>query len=224
MPRRHQVFPAGTYYHVCNRGVNKGQIFFDARDYQRALDLLDYYRYAHPPVRFSFLIDLPADRQREIWEALRRSGDCLVTILAFCFLSNHYHLLLKGESDQGIVRFLLRWQDSLAKYVNIRYERSGPLFQGPFRAVHVGSDQQLLHLSRYIHLNPLTAKIVTNRAALLAYPWSSLGAYIGREAEQLCTPDLVLSFFKSSSDYQSFVFNRASYQESLEGIKDLTLE
>ena len=224
MPRRQEAFPPGSYYHVFSRGVNKAPIFFDERDLQHAYELLDYYRYAHPPLRFSFLTDLPMPRQQEIWEELRRSKEYLVTVLAFCFLPNHYHCLLKAEVEKGIPRFLQRWQDSLAKYINVRYKRSGPLFQGPFRAVQVARDEQLLHLSRYIHLNPLTSRLVTNRPSLLRYPWSSFGTYTRQKEAGLCSTELVLSFFDSPREYQSFVLDRASYQQSLEAIKHLILE
>lgn len=224
MPRRKERFPAGTYYHIINRGVNKAPIFFDDRDYQRAIDLLAYYRYDGLPMRFSYLVDLSAERQQEVWDALAQRDQHLVRLVAYCLMPNHYHLLVSGQVDQGIPLFLMRWQDSLARYVNLRHGRSGPLFQGTFRAVRVESDGQLLHLSRYIHLNPLTARLARSNDALRQYPWSSFPSYRGEGDNSFCVTDPVLQLFTSREGYESFVFERASYQQSLETIKHILLE
>ena len=92
----------------------------------------------------------------------------LVSILAYCVMPNHFHLLLKQEVEGGISTYLRRLTVSFVRYYNILHKQKGPLFESFFKAVLIESENQLLHVSRYIHLNPTSAKLVNDP---IKYPY-----------------------------------------------------
>ena len=99
----------------------------------------------------------------------------IVDIGAYCLMPNHFHILLQQLQDNGISTFVRKLLNSYTRYFNTKNERIGPLFQGQFKAVRVESDEQLLHLTRYIHLNPLVGYVVKD---LRNFEWSSYLDYI----------------------------------------------
>ena len=137
-------------------------------------------------------------------------------------MPNHFHFLLKQIAENGISIFVSKFTNSYTKYYNTKRSRTGPMFQGVFKSVYVESDEQLIHLSRYIHLNPV-ASVIIKDAELLSYPWSSLRDYL-RGKPSLLYIEPVLNHFSSSNDYKNFVLDRIDYAKQLEQIKHLTLE
>lgn len=223
MPGRKIPLVTGETYHVLNRGVNKQPVFKDAWDYQRIIDVLHFYQFAKPPVRFSFYNRLKSKEKEELLSNMEKNSSELVSILAFCFMPNHFHLLLKQEHENGISKFLSNFQNSFTKYFNLRHNRTGHLLQGQFKAVRIEDENQLIHVSRYIHLNPYTSYVVRSVDELKKYLWSSLPFYI-QEDESICETQTVLSLFPSSKKYLQFVLDQKDYQRTLEQIKHLTLE
>lgn len=153
-----------------------------------------------------------------------QEGKRLIEFVCFCFMSNHFHFLLKQSKDNGISKFMGQFENSYTRYFNTKYNKNGPILQGRFKAVMVEDDYQLLHLSRYIHLNPYSSFVVKNLADLESYPWSSLPEYLGKTEREICNKEIILSNFKTIEDYQQFVFDQADYQRNLEKIKHLLLE
>lgn len=198
-------------YHVFNRGVEKRNVFTDRREYSRFLETIQYYQQIYPQVRFS-----KADKDKK--ENL--SDKKLVEIIAYCLMPNHFHFLLRQVSDNGISTFIRRLINSYTRYFNTKNERVGSLFQGPFKAVRMESDEQLLHVTRYIHLNPLTGYLVKN---LRNFEWSSYLVYIGLEDNKLCKRE-ELEQLISLRDYERFVQDQADYTKQLENIKHLALD
>lgn len=138
-------------------------------------------------------------------------------------MPNHFHLILKQLTDNGVSRFVSNVSNGYAKYFNTKHQRVGPLFQGPFKAVRVETDEQLLHLTRYVHLNPVTAFLIKPKD-LENYSWSSLGEYLGEKNKGICTVGMVRNFFKNTDDYRKFVLDQVDYARELEKIKHLTFE
>lgn len=138
-------------------------------------------------------------------------------------MPNHFHLQLKQKEDQGIAKFLSNLQNSFTRYFNISHERDGSLFLDQFKAIRIETDEQLIHVSRYIHLNPYTGYVVKSLKDLENYSWSSFPDYF-QEGENLIEKDFILSFFKSSEEYKRFVFDQADYQRKLKEIEHLLLE
>lgn len=221
MPSRKILFVSGEIYHVTNRGIFHQSIFSGKRDHLRFINLIDFYRYP-PLLSFSHHLALPKERKGEFLARLRKEKP-LVEIFSFCLMPNHFHLLLKQLQDKGISTMLRNLQDSYARYFNIKKERQGPLFRPMFRAVRIETDEQLLHVSRYIHLNPCSS-FITRIEDLANYPWSSLPEFLGERETRFTNIEFILSYFKKRRDYQEFVFNQAEYQRELEKIKHLTLE
>lgn len=116
-------------------------------------------------------------------------------------------------------------QNSYAKYFNTKHERSGVLFQGAFRAVHVETDEQLLHVSRYIHLNPVSANLI-HKSQLASQIQNSFKNYINKDASpDFIETNLIMNFFNNNKqDYSDFVLNYADTQKQLQQIKHLFLE
>ena len=208
------VFVTGQYYHIYNRGVAKQPLFHDSQDYQHFLLTMAHYLESAPTHRFSDL--LPRDR------AILLLGEPLtpiVEIVAYCLMPNHFHLLVRQLADGGITQFMQRSMNSYSRAYNTRYLRIGTIFQGRFSAIHVTTDEQLLHLVRYIHLNPVVSHICSRPED---YRWSSHQNYIKNETHRICHPQLVLNMI--GGRYQSFVSDHIAYANELELIKHLSLE
>ena len=184
MPARPQIFIPNGHYHIYNRGHNKNPIFLQTKDYQRYLKRLEEYLKKHE-----------------------------VTLLCYCLMPNHVHLLMRQNGDEPIERFIHRLHTAYTMYFNIKYERIGAVFQGRFKAKLIETDEYLIHVSRYIHLNPLEILHVQGPALKLdKYPWSSLKEY-QNSAYKICDTYIVLGYFEGSKQslpeqkYQKFVEN-----------------
>ncbi|KKP48377.1 MAG: hypothetical protein UR39_C0001G0172 [Candidatus Woesebacteria bacterium GW2011_GWA1_33_30] len=223
MPARYNPLIEKYFYHVFNRGVNKRPIFKTKYNYRRFTLLIKFYNSVEYPIKFSKFMTLSRDQRSEIWNRLAKEKT-QTDVLSYCLMPNHFHLLLKQNTEKGISKLLANIQNSYAKYFNIKNERIGPLFQGQFKAVRIDSEEQLLHVSRYIHLNPHSSGIVKNHDKLLSYEWSSLPEYINQVKFSFCKKDDVLTSFKNTESYKNFVLNNADYQKELENIKHLTFD
>ncbi len=144
---RNITFTNGEYYHVFNRGVDK-RIIFNSKEQQ-------YFFF-----RRLFLLNTTDNRKSVANQRSKRKdkeiiadGSALVSIVAYCLLPNHFHLLLKQEVDNGISQFMQRLGTSYTKFFNQQENRSGSLFQGKFKATHLSGDFALPSLSAYVNLN-----------------------------------------------------------------------
>lgn len=227
MAKRSTFFGNEEYYHIYNRGVNKQPIFFNRSDYTHQLDSLYYYLFSKHRIKYSKFKELNSVAKKQYLLSIQKNPK-LVEIIAYCFMPNHFHLILKQCINNGISDYTRIWQNSFAKYINIKHDRVGPLFQGNFKAVHIKDNDQLLHLSRYIHLNPLTSYIVKDEEALESYKWSSFGDYLlpvdNSNRSSGINPKIVISQFEKTGDYKKFVLDNTSYQRELDQIKHLIID
>lgn len=204
-------------YHIFNRGVNKNEIFFKDEDYKRFFQASIHYKTKNSKFSYEKLVltfNDPVSLGRE-------ENEPKVQILAYSLMPNHFHFLIKQLVDDGLTSYIRQLANSYAHYVNVKYRRIGPLFQGRFKSVLIESDEQLIHVSRYIHLNPLVSDLVSD---LKNYRWSSYLSYVGNYNHGLCDPKLVLDFFKSKLEYEKFVLDQEDYAKELERIKHLTFD
>lgn len=222
MPYRKSPIVTLEIYHVFNRVVAGIPIFSGTKDFLRFVDLINYYRFKDTPVSFSQFKQIEKKQREEILNRLVNEDNSQVEILAFCLMDNHFHFLLKQKVDLGIVKFISNLQNGYAKYFNIKTERNGPLFQPMFKAVRVVTEEQLLHVSRYIHLNPSTGYLVEIKD-LENYRWSSLSGYTVESEYPFVSTGLILGLI-SKKKYRRFVFDQADYQRELAKIKHLSLE
>jgi len=214
---RKDILTTGQIYHIFNRGVNKGDIFFSEKDYKRFTTTAIHYK----NFTQKFTATIASGISDTVSEKLNRMGKPKTQILAYCLMPNHFHFLVKQLEDDGITWFMQHLTNSYVHYLNLKYKRVGPLFQGPFKNVLIESDEQLLHVSRYIHLNPLVSGLVSN---LDNYSWSSYHSYIGDREDGLSNPELILKNFKEKKDYEKFVLDQADYAKSLEDMKHHVLD
>lgn len=208
MPGRIVSLVNGEIYHIYNRGSDKRNIFTQPRDYKRFKQTVYYYQYAGPKIRLSLFATSTLDSFKP--DLTKK----LVEILCFCLMPNHFHFMVKQLKDGGISTFMSQLSNSYTKYFNTKYLRVGPLLQGAFKAVLVESEEQLIHLSRYIHLNPVVSGICKMPED---YLWSSYHEYQGKEA--ICSTSLILNLFPSKEKYAKFTKDQIDYGTTLEIIK-----
>lgn len=191
-------FANDSYYHIYNRGVEKRKIFLNRRDYLRFLETLDFYRVSPQPMKLSdfrrgVIKYKKIDNQKET-----------IRIFSYCLMPNHFHLLIQQIVDKGASDFMRKVTDSYARYFNTKYERVGPLFQGPFKAKLIETDEYLLQLSKYIHRNSFPL----NEWEGKIYPYSSYDYYLKNEPHPFCDIEFILSNFSKTNpnlSYQAFV-------------------
>ena len=224
MPGRKTPLVTGNYYHIYNRGVAKQPTFTNKTECNRALELINYYRFANIKQRYSKFIALPSKEKSEIWQHLKRDNKIYVQIISFVLMPNHFHFCLKQVVDNGISRFVSQFTNSYTRYINTIKNRPGTLFQGRFKAILVDSDEQLIHLTRYHHLNPYTDGLQTNIKDLITNTYSSLPDYISEKTRDFIDTSDVLAYFKNRLAYKKFVMSHRDYQKKLGKIKHLLFE
>ncbi len=211
----------GEVYHIFNKSIAGFKIFNNDSEFSRMLETIRYYQKERPAIKFSKFLKLAQNSKGLHNKNTIASGEKLVEIIAFCLMPTHLHLLLKQLKENGISIFISNILNSYTRYFNTKHNRKGPLWEGKFKNVLVVTDEQLLHLSRYIHLNPVTAYLVDRPEEWSA---SSYGEYLSRvnENEKICKYDALLQI--ESSTYREFVLDRGLYQRDLAAIKDLLFE
>lgn len=214
------VFANSEYYHLFNRGVERRPVFTNRREFFRAMELVNFYRFDKPSLRYSKYLALNDEQRQNFLVSLKEKS---VEIASFCLMNNHFHFLVKQIRDNGISKFMANFMNSYTKYFNTKYQRVGPLFQGAFKAVHIESDEQLLHLSRYIHLNPVTSFKIKPKE-LKDYQWSSYPSYIGDSDVNFVDKDIIINFFTPPVKYEEFVSDQADYAKKLKTIEHLTID
>lgn len=211
MPVRTTPLVNNQIYHVFNRGIEKRRIFENRRTYSRFLQTIAYYQLEGPKPKFSNFIKyklFKPDPTKKI-----------IDIISYCLMPNHFHFLLKQLKEGGVSEFISKLTNSYTKYYNLKFDRIGPLLQGQFKAVLIESDEQLIHVSRYIHLNPVSSFLVKKPED---YEWSSYNEYLNNN--EICVKEEVLNFFKSAAEYKKFVDDQINYAQELELIKHQLLD
>ena len=206
---RRVEFGIGEYYHIYNRGNNKQKIFIDKRDWVRFLFLILYFQSSSTtsfnnlgrPVS-SFLKNMSFGISQKITEEVIR--DRYAELTAFALMENHFHLIVRENKENGISRYMQRVLNSYTKYFNTKYGHSGHLFQGPFKSVHIKNNEQLLHLSAYIHRNPTEIKEWKDKED--KYFWSSYQDYLGNNRwNGLLENKIIVEQFPRQFEYKNFV-------------------
>lgn len=213
-----------NYYHVFTKSIEGFRIFLSDGEYSRMFNAIRYYQSRALSCPLAHYL-----QQKKVPKAIfdkaslpaRSDAKKRVEIIAYCFMPTHIHLLLKQDRDQGISNFMQLVLNSYSRYFNVKHKRKGPLWQGRAKKVLIESDEQLIHLTRYIHLNPVTANIVNKPEQ---WRYSSYGEYLQEDAcaQGICSFRDVLDI--KPNHYREFVNDRIGYQKELARIKRLTLE
>lgn len=182
MPKRRLPLVTGQIYHIFNHANHNDQLFSDEKVIKHFLTILEYYRQHTPTVRLSYYQKWFKEHGENIKRAKNTKYD--VEVIAYAIMPNHFHLLLEQKIDGGISHFMSNIQNSFTRFYNTIYEIRGHVFEGQYKAILIETEEQLLHVSRYIHLNPITANILTF-SELTNDKRTSLPAYLGKDYSSL---------------------------------------
>ncbi len=192
-------------YHVYNRGVDKRDTFITENDYYRFLESIRLFKNERGNTN-NFL-----SRKKTFIDTSLKP---YVEILAFCLMPNHFHLLLKQTSENGISKFMQKLGTGYTMFFNNKYERNGSLFEAPFKAKHVLNEEYFKHLSKYIHLNPLSLINLSSKKEeyvyLENYKWSSLYNYANNIQSFISLE--ILNLFKNPGDYLDYMYEAKPHQ------------
>ena len=172
--RKTRIWYPGAIYHIMQRGIRRKEIYTTEGDYQYCLALLE-----------------------------KELGRYHCTLHAYCFMTNHYHLLLE-TSDKEIWRFMKTFSQNYARYYNAQHAYTGHLFEGRYVSVLVEDDEYFLQVSRYIHLNPVKAHMCMSAEQ---YKYSSYRSIINVESDKVTNAEKTLKYFQDKSviKYREFV-------------------
>ena len=195
----------GEYYHIYNRENKRQPIFLDNRDRARFLFLILYFQ---SPITVhsigNHITHFLKHRVFELRKTFKIIASRNIELIMFTLMPNHFHLGLKEIQEGGISRYMQKILNAYTKYFNTKYKTSGHLFQGPYQAVHMENNTQLLHLSAYIHKNPKKIKEWSNK--IDQYPWSSYQDYVKKNRwNELLKPEIILEQFNSKINYKKFI-------------------
>lgn len=180
---------------------------------------MDFYK-GIIPYKYSVFNRLTTQVQEEIKRAyLLEKDKNYVSVIAYCIMPTHIHIIIKQLCDNGISKYMNNTLNSYSRYFNVRNERRGPLWESRFKSIHIENDEQLLHLTRYIHLNPVSARLVDKPEE---WVYSSYKEYLRDTNKSLCDYGELIEI--NPLTYQSFVNERIDYQRELSKIKSLLLE
>ncbi len=199
-----------------NRGVDKRPIFLDSQDFAVHLSYLKTYLLPKDELGLQAVIASNEASALEKSKALKllhlKNFSEDIELISYALMDNHFHFLIKQKSADSIDRFMNALWVRYAAYFNRKYHRVGPLFQGVYKAVLINSDEQLLHLSRYIHLNPLLRlRLPVSRWQEVNWP-NSLPEYLGERNTQWVKPEAVLNYFNKAgknNNYWKFIHDYA---------------
>ncbi len=210
MALRKQSFAPNEYYHLYNRGTEKRVIFIDKKDYEHFLFLMHICNTTKS-------IEL-----RNIGKNFDR-GKTIVNIGAYCLMPNHFHILVREKTENGISKYIHKLMTSYSMYFNKKYERTGKLYEGVFKSIHINNDRYLKYIYSYIHLNP--AKLIDKNwkeernkpltkllQYVFEYPYSSMEEYKDGKFK-IINPSEFPAYFKKLTDYKKELFEWLSFND-----------
>lgn len=225
MPSKNAVkeYEAGGYYHIYNRGVEKRQIFMDEMDYSVFISFLASYLSA-PDLRG---VSSQEDKVPPSKVLKNYFGE--IRLLCYCLMPNHFHLMVKQESDHGIDHFMRSLSTKYVRYFNTKYKRVGSLFQDTYKGVRIENEYQFVYLSKYIHRNPIELFACEDTPRRLGdYRYSTYGNYLNNYWQVWVDTEEILGIFGmvnkqiSYANYKEFVEETAESDFSF--IKDVVID
>ncbi|MBL7156716.1 MAG: transposase [Candidatus Omnitrophica bacterium] len=210
-------------YHVFNKSIAGFKIFNNNYDYLRMMAAVYYYQVENPAVNFSKFARSYTTKTNYLSNkaSFLIGKEKLAEIIAYCLMPTHLHFILQPLREYGISIFTNNLLNSYTRYFNLKHKRKGPLWESRSKKVLVETDEQLLHLTRYVHLNPVTAYLVEKPEE---WKHSSYREYIpeNNDKEKLCRYEGLLHI--EAGWYKGFVINGISYQRELAEIKTLLFD
>lgn len=204
MPSKNAIkeYEAGAYYHIYNRGVEKRTIFQDDKDYKTFLSYLKFYL-SDPNLQGLSLQEKPISPSKQ-----PRNYHTSIDLIAYCLMPNHFHFLIKQNDDSSMSNFMSSLITKYVRYFNTRNKRVGHLFQDRYKAVKIETEQQWIHLTKYIHTNPFDLPACKDCPRRLSeYKYSSYPIYLGLFQQSWVKPSVILINFSKAgkNSYQNFI-------------------
>mgnify|MGYP001293456152 CR=1 FL=1 len=183
MPERKIQFRQGCYYHLYNQGAGRQSIIREEKNYHYLLELIN-----------------------------KHLAELQLTLIAYCLMPNHYHWLVRQDSDNAAGLLAQRVFNSYTRAFNNAYSRTGTLFAGRYKAILVSSDEYLRHLCCYIHANPVKDGFAL---APELWPYSNYQEWIGMRNGKLVDRALVAQYFPIPGSYQQYVLDYCAHRTKL---------
>lgn len=213
MGNRKQPLITGEYYHIFGRGVEKRNIVEDQQDIERFITSLKCFNTVERIGSvYEFALRARNNKDRNQFGS---STSKLVDVLAYNILPNHYHLILRQKTDDGIAKYMQSCAGGYTKYFNTRYERMGPLFQGKFRSEHIATDAQLRYVTAYVHFNHLVHGIVPAEGSVST--WGERSSWIWWQRVLSGEIDMNETLIYVPDDVHEQIIDLATYER--EGIE-----
>lgn len=207
---RNTKFINGEFYHIYNRGNNKRAIFLGPRDLFRFFQSMAEFN-VKGPIGSIYANSFKKDSLSSSTTKSKKTAK-LVDFVCYCLNHNHYHFMVKQLVDGGVTELMHKLGAGYTRYFNEKHKLNGGLFQGRYKAIHVDSNEYLLHLSVYINLNNKIHKLSSSTTKLSKSSWDEYVRPAG--SNNFCEKGAVLSQFKNVDEYKKFA------HEALETIKD----
>ncbi|MGB9707476.1 MAG: transposase [Microgenomates group bacterium] len=209
-------FKEGQIFHVFNKSIANYPIFKDLKNSERFIKVLDYYN--NQSIDWSLSRYLIINKEDFLPKLLTEKNGALLKFLAYCIMPDHYHILVKVLKDNILSKYINDVENSFTRFFNIKFKRKGPLWESRFKAVLIRTDNQLLHVTRYIHLNPTSSSLVDSPKDWI---FSSFNDYLDK--------DILKNYLKEISIdepllYQKFCEDNIDYQRKLKKIKKLIFD
>lgn len=192
MAKRNLLFKAGRYYHIYNRGAGKAKIFFEEDNYIFLLKKIKEY-----------------------------SNKYEFSVIAYCLMPNHFHLLLRQDGAQPLNIALGFMFNAYTKAINKKSSRSGTLFQGSFKSIYIEDNRYLIELCRYIHRNPIDDGLIRN---IENWKYSNYLEWAKKRIGSLIDEQFRDKYFQSGKGYENFVMTHFSNKQVTKMIKQYILK
>jgi putative transposase len=211
MGYRKTILSVGECYHVFTKSIAGYEIFRNEGEYDRMLAILQFYQSSKKGTKFSWLLN----PSLTFYKSALVQSHKRVQMIAYCLMPTHIHLFLRQLAQNGISEYMRFALNSYARHFNEKTKRHGPLWESRFACVRVETNAQALHLTRYIHLNPVSAGLVKQADQ---WKYSSIHEYLNSlDGQGLCEFKDIISTLPDS--YKKFVDDRQNYQQELQWIK-----
>lgn len=185
-----------SYYHIYARGINKQSIFQDHRDYKYFIALFERY--------------LSNEKKLDKVGIPYPNFSQDIELMAYCLMGNHFHMLIYQVNQGAMSRLMKSIMTSYSRYFNLKYKRTGALWEETYKASRIDADNYLAHISRYIHLNP---------RSWLYYKYSSIGFYLGNDSSEWIKKDRIMDIFSSAKAYRVFLEDYLEQREIINELK-----
>ena len=211
-----KTYRESIYFHICNKSIANYRIFRTENDILRFLTTLCFYNKAITMQSLSWTLKYRPDSISS--EIFTKEAVNPIKFLAFCIMPDHYHLLLRINTSNFLSHYINQIENSYSRYFNTKYKRRGPLWQNVFRSRKILNNEQLLHVSRYIHLNPTSSNLIDKPDN---WSFSSYKNYLNNDFLKEYLTEISIT---SSKEYQKFVEQNIDYQKDLHYMKKNFIE